>query len=317
MRKVLLFDDMDESAKALLRDHGCELRISTSREEAGRIADIRDFQPEAIISKTGSPVTKAMIDAASDLKILARHGVGVDNIAVDYAKSKGIYVTNVPGGNAVSVAEMAMFMILACAKQYGVVRDHFSQGEFDVRLRIIGVELAGKTLGLIGTGHIGKRLAAMAVNGFGMKAVGFSRHATPGTVTPEGIEMQESREDVIRKADYVVLCLPSTPQTYHSFTAKDFALMKKTASFINVSRGNIVIEKDLIQALQDGQIASAGVDVFDPEPPAKDNPLIHMENVIATPHYAAVTGDALCRLAMGSARSVLQAFAGQVPDHTV
>lgn len=317
MKKVLLFDDMDTSAKSLLKENGCTLRLSTSREEKGRIADIRAFQPEAIISKTGSPVTAPMIDAADQLKIIARHGVGVDNIAVSHAKEKGIFVTNVPGGNAVSVAEMAMFMILACAKQYGAIRDHFSKGEFDVRLHIIGVELAGKTLGLIGTGHIGKRLAQMAVKGFGMKAIGFSRHAEPGSVTPEGILMEKSREDVIRKADYIVLCLPSTPQTRHSFTAADFHLMKKTASFINVSRGNIVVEKDLIAALQNGDIAAAGVDVFDPEPPAADNPLLHMENVIATPHYAAVTGDALNRLAMGSAKAVLQVFKGDVPDHTV
>lgn len=317
MSKVLLFDDIDESAKALLREHDCKLQISKRRDEAGRIEDIRDFQPDAIISKTGSPVTAAMINAAPALKIIARHGVGVDNIAVDYAKSKGIYVTNVPGGNAVSVAEMAMFMILACAKQYGVVRDHFSQGEFDVRLRIIGTELAGKTVGLIGTGHIGRHLARMATCGFGMKAIGFSRHAVPGTVTPEGIEMEASRDDVIRKADYVVLCLPSTPETRHSFTAKDFKQMKSSACFINVSRGNIVVESDLIAALQHHEIAAAGVDVFDPEPPAKDNPLLHMENVIATPHYAAITTDALLRLGLGAAKSVLQALGGKVPEHTV
>lgn len=317
MRRVLLFDDMDAAGKKLLQEHECEVRIVRSRDDAERIREIREFQPEAIISKTGSPVTAAMIDAADDLKVLARHGVGVDNIDVAHAKEKGIYVTNVPGGNAVSVAEMAMFMILACAKQYGVVRDHFSQGEFDVRYRIIGVELAGKTLGLVGTGHIGKHLARMAVNGFGMKVIGFSRHAEPGSVTPEGIEMQKSRDDVLQKADYVVLCLPSTRETRHSIGAHEFGLMKKTAGFINVSRGNIIVEKDLIQALQTGEIAAAGVDVFDPEPPAKDNPLLHMENVIATPHYAAITGDALRRLAMGAAGSVLQVFAGEKPKYAV
>lgn len=317
MKRVLLFDDMAEAGKALLTAHGCELKISTDKSEAGRIRDIQEFGPEAIISKTDSPVTAAMIDAGKDLKILARHGVGVDNIDTAYAHEKGIYVTNVPGGNAVSVAEMAMFMILACAKQYGAVRDHFSKGEFDVRYRIIGVELAGKTLGLVGTGHIGKRLARMASGGFGMKVIGFSRHAQPGTVTAEGIEMQESRDDVVKKADYVVLCLPSTPETRHSFGAREFGLMKKTASFINVSRGNIVVESDLIHALQNGEIASAGVDVFDPEPPAKTNPLLHMENVIATPHYAAVTKDALERLALGAAKNVLQALSGEEPDHQI
>lgn len=317
MRRVLLLGDMDEAGKELLREHGCEIRIVESMAEDEEIREIHEFQPDAIISRLVSPVTAAIMDASDHLRVVARHGVGVDNVDVAYARKKGIYVTNVPGGNSVSVAEMAMFMVLACAKQYGAIRDHFSKGEFDVRNRIIGVELAEKTLGLVGTGHIGKHLANMAAHGFGMRVIGFSRHAEPGSVTPEGIEMQKSRDDVFQKADYVVLCLPSTKETWHSIGSREFGLMKKSASFINVSRGSIIVEKDLIDALQAGEIAGAGVDVFDPEPPAKDNPLLRMENVIATPHYAAITGDALRHLALGAARSVLQALAGEKPEYTV
>lgn len=313
-QKILLLDDMDQDGKDYLTSHGCEVEVAEAKTEEERVKAIRDADPAGIVVKTGTAVTKEMIEAAPSLQIVARHGVGYDNIDIAAASMHKVWVVHVPDGNFVSVAEHAMFLILALAKRYGFISDKFRKGDFAVRQTIIGEELAGKTLGLVGTGHIGSELAKIAVGGFSMKALGYSRHSKKGDVTEEGIVMAGSREEVLSEADFAVLCLPSTPQTRHSIGFRELSSMKKTAYFINVARGDIVVEKDLLRAIQEGVIAGAGLDVFDPEPPAKDNPLLSMDNVIVTPHYAAITADSLRRVARSCAVQIIQALSGEKPE---
>lgn len=315
-RKVLLLSPIDQAGREVLEKGGCEVIDSQASGETERIGEMKTYDPAAIITRTNLPVPASLMAAAPSLRVISRHGVGVDNIDVAEATKRHIQVTHVVDGNYISVAEHSIFLILACARQYGMIQEAMRKGDFSVRTRLCGMELRGKTLGLIGTGHIGKELAVMA-KVFGMEATGYSRHSVPGTVSGEGIHFLGSRDDVLKGADFVVLCLPATPQTIHSMGMREFQMMKRTAFLINVARGNIVVESELTEALRTGVIAGAGLDVFDPEPPAGDNPLLHMDNVIATPHAAAFTKEALRKLGMRSAEQVVQVLDGEKPEFPV
>lgn len=315
-RKVLLLSPIDPAGMELLHEGGCKIIQSHAEDEAERVREMAAYDPAAIITRTDLPVTAALMAAAPSLKVVSRHGVGVDNIDIAEASRRSIRVTHVIDGNYLSVAEHAVFLMLACARQYGMIRDALETDDFSVRSRLMGMELRGKTVGLIGTGHIGKALAGLA-RAFGMTVTGYSRHAAPGTVSGEGIHFLAGRDEVLRSADFVVLCLPATAETIHSIGERELHLMKQSAFLINVARGSIVVEAALIQALQDGAIAGAGLDVFDPEPPDGRNPLFHMENVIATPHSAALTREALVKLACRAAEQVVQVLDGKEPEFPV
>lgn len=315
-RKVLLLSPIDEAGVEVLEAGQCEVIPSRAASAAERMEEMKRYDPAAIITRTDLPVPASLMAAAPSLKVVSRHGVGVDNIDIPEASRRGIRVTHVVDGNYLSVAEHAIFFMLACARQYGKIRDALAQDDYDVRDQILGTELRGKTVGLIGTGHIGKALASLAA-AFGMTVTGYSRHAPAGTVSEEGIHFLENRDAVLAGADFAVLCLPATKETIHSIGMREFHLMKKSAFLINVARGSIVVEKELVEALRQKVIAGAGLDVFDPEPPAGKNPLFHMDNVIATPHSAALTREALQKLAKRAAQQVVQVLDGEEPEFPV
>lgn len=315
-RKVLLLSPIDEAGLEVLEAGHCEVIPSRAASAAERMEEMKRYDPAAIITRTDLPVPACLMAAAPSLKVVSRHGVGVDNIDISEASRLGIRVTHVVDGNYLSVAEHAMFFMLACARQYGKIRDALCRDDYAVRDQILGTELRGKTVGLIGTGHIGKALASLAA-AFRMTVTGYSRHAPAGTVSEEGIHFLGSRDAVLSGADFAVLCLPATKETIHSIGMREFHLMKKSAFLINVARGSIVVEKELAEALQEKVIAGAGLDVFDPEPPVGKNPLFHMDNVIATPHSAALTREALQKLAKRSAQQVVQVLDGEEPEFPV
>lgn len=310
--KVLLLRDVDPDGKKYLENHNCRLFISRAKSEQEFVRDIHNFQPEAIFVRSNM-VTADMIDASSVLKVIAKHGVGYDNVDVRHALRRNIQVVYVPEGNYVSVAEHAMFLIMACAKRYRTLEKEMEKGNFAVRSSAMkAIELEGKVLGIVGCGHIGRKLAQIASGGFGMSVIGWSRHLVPETVTEEKI-VGKSREDILKEADFLVLCVPSSPETRHSFTYEEFRKMKRSAMLINVARGDIVKEADLIRALKEELIQGAGLDVFDPEPPSVDNPLLSMENVVATPHFAAFTPDAFRRTSMEGAKQIIDVLEGRKP----
>ncbi len=315
-RKVLLLSAVDQAGVEVLKEGRCEVIQSRAETEEERAEEMRRYDPAAIITRTDLAVSARLMAAAPSLQVISRHGVGVDNIDIPEATKRGIRVTHVVDGNYLSVAEHAMFLMLASARQYGKIRDALLRDDYAVRSGLLGMELRGKTVGLIGTGHIGKALASMAA-AFGMTVTGYSRHAPAGTVSEEGIHFLKSRDDVLEGADFAVLCLPATKETIHSIGAREFQIMKKSAFLINVARGSIVVEKELIEALQSHVIAGAGLDVFDPEPPVGVNPLFHMDNVIATPHSAALTKEALRKLAVRAAEQVVQVLDGKEPEFPV
>lgn len=300
---ALLLKDLHCSGKNLLEQHNCEVRIA----KGPALEDyVEDLKVCSAIFVRNEPVTKEMIDLAPDLKVIAKHGVGYDNIDVAYATKKGIRVVYAPLGNIESVADMAMLHILCCARRMHHTQTEFYQGNYNVRFQMNGThQLKGKTLGLIGCGNIGKLVAQRAGHGFGMRVIGYHPTRTPGP-DGAGIEITNDRESVFRESDFVSIHLPARPDTIHSIGRQEFQWMKKTAYLINTSRGNIVCEQDLAEALRLGEIAGAGLDVFEGEPVGMDNPLLRMDNVFATPHCSGLTDEASETLSYTGAQGILE-----------
>lgn len=315
--KVFLLQDISNEGKVYFQEHNCDLYISQCKNEAEIVEEIHKIQPDALCARNNK-ITGAMMDGASTIKVIAKHGVGYDSIDVAHATEKQIKVVYVPDGNFISVAEHGMFLIMVCAKRYEEVAMQFRKGNFGVRNEIQDfTELRGKVLGIMGCGHIGSALAEIASKGFGMKVLGYSRHLVPGTVSEGNTFVATGKEDIIRQADFLVLAMPSTPETKHSFTYNDFKSMKKNACFINIARGDIVVETDLIRALQEKLIRGAAIDVFDSEPPDVDNPLLKMNNVVATPHSAGLTSDAMQRTSLSTAQQIVDVLEGRTPKWPV
>jgi len=308
--KAYFTKEMDISGKQILWDNDVEVIVAKGHSEEAYIQEIIEHQPDAILCRTET-VTAKMMDACPGLKVVAKHGVGIDNIDVAYATKKGIQVVYAPLGNSNSVAEHAMFLLLGCARRYMHVDKIFRDGNFDERYTLHDTfELEGMTLGLIGCGRIGQILAAKAINGFGMKVLGYDPFANPDNFKVP-IELLASRDELLERSDFVSLHLPSTPETVGSFDAAAFAKMKPKASFINVSRGDVVVEKDMIEALQNGRIVAAGLDVFAKEPIDYSNPLLTMPNAMLTPHTAATTEQAVVRCCTTAAQGIVEVLFGR------
>lgn len=309
--KVLFLKEMDQSGKDILQESGIEVLVSQGTSESDYVRDIRDHQVDGILCRT-ERVTAGMIDASAKLKVIAKHGVGLDNIDMDHATENGIQVVYAPMGNANSVAEHTIFLLLACCRRFHYVDEIFRKGNFEVRYTLHNTfELEHMTLGLLGCGRIGQLVAQKAADGFGMRVIGYDPHASQERL--RGPITLMSKEEVLRESDFVSLHMPSIPETRGSIGARDFALMKPSASFINVARGDIVVEQELIAALERGQILGAGLDVFDNEPIGPENKLLHMPQVIATPHTAATTEQAVRRCCTMAAQGIVETlFHGEV-----
>jgi D-3-phosphoglycerate dehydrogenase len=315
--RVLIMEKMDPAGPEFLEAHGCEVRYSRSSTEEEYRKEMEVWNPHGLFVRS-FPVTPAMMKAAPALRAVSVHGTGYDNIDMPYAAAHHIQVLHLPAGNYISVAEHALFLIMACAKRYGMIRDPFKKGDYDVRYRVTdGGELRHKTLGIIGWGHSGRELGRMAAEGLRMNILVWTggRPMTPPDWGP--VCQAESRDRLLAASDFVALCIPSTPETKYGMTYPDFMKMKKSACLINTSRGNLIRETDMIRALQEGVIRGAGLDVFDQEPPAPDNPLLTMDQVIATPHFAAVTEDAMYRMSLEGARELCKALRGDKPQWPV
>ena len=255
-------------------------------------------------------ITAEIMDAAPKLKVIAKHGVGYDNIDVEAATKRKIQVVYAPRGNTNAVAEDAMMMILCCARRYGQAHNELVRGNYDIRYVLNDAyEVTGKTLGLIGCGNIARNLAKKAKYGFGMKVIGFDPFVN--VKTEADIELATDREEVFRQADFISIHMPSTPETRHSIGENEFQMMKKTAYIINTSRGDIIDETALIQALQKGELLGAGLDVFETEPVGMDNPLLVMDEVITSPHIAGMTKEASDKLSLMGAEGIVQALYGE------
>lgn len=300
--KVLVSDSIAQEGIKNLQEAGFEVLVKTGMKPEELKEVIKDF--DAIIVRSASKVTAEIIEAGTNLKVIGRAGVGLDNVDRQAAKAKGIIVVNTPGATSISVAELALAMMLSASRFIAQGTASLKAGKWEKKA-FEGVELFGKTLGIIGCGRIGRELAARA-HALGMKVLGNDQEGLydADAVRAAHIEMVP-REVLLQNSDYISLHLPLTPDTKYMISTPQFALMKPSAVLINCARGGVVEEKALYEALKEGRIKAAASDVFETEPPAPDNPLFSLNNFIATPHIGAATMEGQLRAGSEIAQLVI------------
>lgn len=274
---------------------------------------------EALESAQGVIVRIAKLPAevirqAKSLKIIAKHGVGYDNIDVAAAAACGIVVTNTPAANSQSVAEHALALLLAAARRIGDCSRDLALKHLKPQGTYQGFELSEKVLGVIGLGGAGLRLARMTGGGLAMRVIGFDPYKEPW---PEGVERFRDLAGLLAEADYVSIHVPLTTETRNLIGPAALARMKPTSILVNTSRGGIVDEAALADAVRRGRLAGAGLDVVMDEPLRADHPLVGLPNVILTPHVAGVTDEAMMNMARGAAEDTLRVLRGERPKFPV
>lgn len=311
MEKVFLTERIHEDAVAYLQEN-FEVVQGTSV-EAGQI--IRQAQGCSAILIRSAKITAEIMDAIPTLKVVAKHGMGVDNIDVDYATKKGILVVNAPFSNLNAVAEHIVMLLIGLSKRVVRMDKLLRAGQYAQRNTYKTIELKGSTVGIIGMGKI-SRLVVKKLAGFEMDMIASDPYVTQDDVAGLPVTMV-SPEDVYTKSDFVVIHTSLFPSTYHLVGAEQFKMMKPTAYIINAARGPVIDEEAMIAALNAGEIAGAGLDVFEQEPPAIDNPLFAMENTIVSPHNAALSDGALRAMAMDSSMGITEYLTGKPVTYPV
>ena len=299
--RVLVTDKLAEEGLALLRaESGIELLVDTklAKDSAALRKALQDADGIAI--RSGTQLTAEILQDQPRLKAIVRAGVGVDNIDVPAATRQGIVVMNTPGGNTVSTAEHTLALLLALARNVPRANDSLKSGKWD-RAAFTGSQLEGKTLGIIGLGRVGLAVARRAL-GFGMTVLGFDPLLSADKALEHGIESVPRLDDLWPRSDFITLHTPLNAETRHLIDARTLALMKPSARIINCARGGLIDEQAMVDALSAGKIAGAAVDVFDPEPPPLDLPLIKHPQVVVTPHLGASTEEAQISVSIEAAR---------------
>ncbi|MDI3256196.1 MAG: phosphoglycerate dehydrogenase [Kyrpidia sp.] len=300
MFKILVSDPIsEEGLKQLMEapDVQVDIRPGLPPEELRQIIDEYD----ALLVRSQTKVTAGLLEGARRLKAIGRAGVGVDNIDVEAATRRGIIVVNAPDGNTISTAEHTFAMLMSLARNIPQAHISIKSGKWD-RKSFVGVELRGKTLGILGLGRIGTEVAKRA-GAFGMTVLAYDPFLTAERADKLGIE-SVSVEEVCRRSDFITVHTPLTKETRHLIGAAQFALMKPGVRILNCARGGIIDERALFAAIENGTVAGAALDVFEEEPP-KENPLLASDRVIATPHLGASTVEAQINVAIDVGEEIL------------
>ncbi|MEV4933100.1 phosphoglycerate dehydrogenase [Sphingobium sp. LMA1-1-1.1] len=292
MPKVLISDKMDPRAAAIFRERGVDVDEITGKTPDELKAIIGQYDGLAIRSST--KVTKDILDHATNLKVIGRAGIGVDNVDIPAASAKGVIVMNTPFGNSITTAEHAIALMFALARQLPEANTQTQQGLWP-KNGFMGVEVTGKTLGLIGAGNIGSIVASRAL-GLKMKVVAFDPFLTPERAVEMGVEKADL-DTLLAKADFITLHTPLTDQTRNILSKENLAKTKKGVRIINCARGGLIDEAALKEAMDSGHVAGAALDVFVTEP-AKESPLFGTPNFICTPHLGASTDEAQVNVAL-------------------
>jgi phosphoglycerate dehydrogenase-like enzyme len=278
-----------------------------------------DVLPGAVAAIIGSStVSDAFIEhAGPGLKLAIRHGIGYNTLDVPAATRLGVLTANTPDAPTESTAEHAVGLILALAKV--IVRmDAVMRANLPwTRTELRGMELLDRTLGIVGYGRIGRRVAEICGPGLRMRVLAYDPYLSSATNLIPGVTLMDNLDSLLTQADVVTLHTPLTDTTRHLIGERELRLMKPGAYLVNVSRGPVLDEAALIRVLQDGYLAGAGLDVFDPEPPSPDNPLLHMPNVVVTPHLASNTDRGVWRMSQSVVDQVLQVLAGERPTFLI
>lgn len=311
--RVLVSQPVHEAGMALLASR-CDVVVAPDVAAATLRAAIGEA--EGLLART-APIPADVIDAAPRLRVIARHGVGVDNIDVAAATRRGIPVAYTPDANRVSVAEQVLALLLALAKRLHEYDAATRRGAWEVRNGYGALDLAGKRLGVVGMGRVGATVAQKAGAGLDMRVLGYDPNLPREIIAAAGAEPVARLEDLLAAADAVTLHVPLTPATRGLLDARALACMRPTAFLINTSRGGVVDEAALHAALSTGRLRGAALDVFEAEPPPADHPLLALPNVIVTPHSAALTAECAVRMATGAARAIIDVLDGRRPADIV
>ena len=304
--RVLVSDDLADEGLAVLRERpSIDLVVKTRLDPAALKEELREA--DALLVRSATNVTADLIAAAPKLVVIGRAGVGIDNIDVDAATQRGIVVCNSPEGNTVAAAEHTMALMLALARNIPAANASVALGEWK-RGAFIGVELLNKTLGVIGLGKIGSEVAVRAA-AFGMKVIGHDPFVAADRAERLGIEVVDL-DEVLARSDFITVHVPLTRDTHHLIGRSTLAKVKRGVRIINCSRGAAIDESALAEAIENGTVAGAGLDVFEQEPPA-DSPLLGLENVVLTPHLGASTAEAQLKVAVDVAQQIIDVLEGK------
>lgn len=302
--KILLLEKIHPAGVELLEAAGFQIAVAENTTEQSLIETVGEY--DAILVRAMIPITEAVIRAAKKCRIISRHGVGLDTIDVSAATRFGIPIAYTPGANANAVAEHTISLILDVMKHNcQLSRKLMQENNYACRLEAESTELRGKTLGLVGIGNIGSLVARIACHGFGCRILAYSRHATLDRFLALGVDgtLAKDLDELLENSDIVSLHLPGTQNSLIDKHA--LKKMKPGSILINTARGCLVNEEDLYDALTSGHLAGAGLDVTASEPPEQDNPLFQLENIVITPHTAALTREGKRAMAIGAAEQIV------------
>jgi D-3-phosphoglycerate dehydrogenase len=298
--RVLLSDSLSQAGTDILASHPeLEVDIRPGLKPAELAAIIAPY--DALVIRSATRVTREIIDAARNLKLIGRAGIGVDNVDLEAATRRGIVVMNSPLGNSVTTAEHTISMLMALARHIPAANTALKNGKWE-RSKFTGTEVCNKTLGVIGLGNIGRIVADRAI-GLKMKVIGCDPFLTAEAAAKIGVELV-TPDEVFRRSDFITVHVPLTDETRGLVGRAAFEKMKKGVRIINCARGGIVDENGLADAVKSSKVAGAALDVFVEEPPAIDNPLLKLDNVIVTPHLGAATEEAQVQVAVDIAKQV-------------
>jgi D-3-phosphoglycerate dehydrogenase len=310
---VLVTDTIsEEGIERLVRDGSIEVDVKPGIGGDDLAGIIGNY--DAIITRSGTPITAALLARHGKLKVIGRAGVGLDNIDIEAASKKGIIVMNAPTGNTLAATELTMGIMLAAARKIPLAHNSLKAGKWD-RKSFMGVELYHKVLGVVGLGRIGTNVAIRSKS-FGMRVIAYDPYIKKSKADSLGVILHDNLNDVLRDADVITFHTPLTPKTRNMVTSKEIALMKDGVILVNCARGGIVNEADLYDALKAGKIFGVGVDVFEKEP-AGANKLLELENVYATPHIGANTREGQNAVARIIAQQVYDALHGKPYQNAV
>jgi D-3-phosphoglycerate dehydrogenase len=301
MPRVLANDKLESHGLDLLRQAGIDVDDRSGLKGDALKQAIREV--DGLIVRSGTHVTADLLDDPGKLRAVVRAGVGVDNIDVAAATRKGIVVMNTPSGNTVSTAEHTITLLMALARQLPAADASLHGGKWE-RNKFVGTQLAGKTLGIVGLGRIGREVARRAA-GLDMKVIGFDPFLAPDRAAQLGIEAVAGLDQLLPHCDFLTVHTPLTDETRDLIGAKQLAAMRKGARVINCARGGIINEEALAEALKSGHVAGAALDVFVQEPPPADHPLLKLPNVVVTPHLGASTVEAQGAVAREAAQLLI------------
>ncbi len=304
--RVLVSDPLAQEGIDILQSHS-EIHVDVKPKLPPE--ELLNIIPEydALVIRSGTKVTKEVLERAEKMKVIGRAGVGLDNVDIDVATNRGIIVMNTPGGNTISTAEHAWTLLMSLSRNIAPANISLREGRWD-RKKYMGTEIFGKTLGVIGLGRIGSVVGSRA-QAFGMKVLGYDPFASEERIKRMGFEAA-TLDELFAKSDYITVHTPKTKETSHLINDQAFAKMKKGVRIINCARGGIVDEEAAFRALESGKCAGVALDVYENEPPADDFPLVKRDDCLCTPHLGASTEEAQTNVAVDIAKNVLDALTG-------